>query len=74
MEYVWGKPELRKEMKVRTIKPHVYKFFEVQIINKEIHETLYYLGQEENLEYTFDVLNQYQFNEDEYSVDTDDEE
>ena len=59
---------------MRVIKPHAYRFFEVKVINEEIHEALYYLGEEESLEYTFDVLNQYQFNEDEHSVYTNEEE
>ena len=59
---------------MKIIKPHAYRFFEVQIINEEIHKTLYYTGYENTLDYTFDVLNQYQFNEDEHSVYTDDEE
>lgn len=59
---------------MRVIRPHAYQFFEVQIINSEIHKALYYLGKEKEFEYTFDVLNQYQFNEDEHSIDTDDEE
>lgn len=59
---------------MQVIRPHAYQFFEVQVINEEIHEALYYLGEEESLEYTFDVLNQYQFNEDEHSVYTNEEE
>lgn len=58
---------------MRVIRPRAYKFFEVQLINEEIHKTLYYLGQEEKLEYEFDVLNQYQFNEDEDSIDTEED-
>ena len=34
---------------------------------------MYYFGQEDELEYEFDVLNQYQFNEDEDTVDTEED-
>ena len=64
---------MKKELKrilMRVIKPRAYRYFEVQLINEEIHENMYYFGQEDELEYEFDVLNQYQFNEDEDSVDT----
>ena len=65
--------ELKKELKrilMRIIKPRAYRYFEVQLINEGIHENMYYFGQEDKEEYKFDVLNQYQFNEDEDSIDT----
>lgn len=68
--------ELEKELKrtlMRVIKPRAYRYFEVQLINEEIHENMYYFGQEDEEEYTFDVLNQYQFNEDEDAVDTEED-
>lgn len=34
---------------------------------------MYYFGQEDEEEYEFDVLNQYQFNEDEDAVDTEED-
>lgn len=68
--------ELEKELKrtlMRVIKPRAYRYFEVQLINEEIHENMYYFGQEDEEEYEFDVLNQYQFNEDEDTVDTEED-
>lgn len=68
--------KLEKELKrtlMRVIKPRAYRYFEVQLINEEIHENMYYFGQEDEEEYTFDVLNQYQFNEDEDAVDTEED-
>ena len=68
--------ELEKELKrtlMRVIKPRAYRYFEVQLINEEIHENMYYFGQEDEKEYEFDVLNQYQFNEDEDSIDTEED-
>lgn len=68
--------ELEKELKrtlMRVIKPRAYRYFEVQLINEEIHENMYYFGQEDEKEYEFDVLNQYQFNEDEDAVDTEED-
>ena len=67
---------MKKELKrilMRVIKPRAYRYFEVQLINEEIHENMYYFGQEDELEYEFDVLNQYQFNEDEDSIDTEED-
>lgn len=58
---------------MRVIKPRAYRYFEVQLINKEIHENMYYFGQEDEEEYEFDVLNQYQFNEDENTVNTEED-
>ena len=69
-------PNLKKELKrilMRVIKPRAYRYFEVQLINEEIHENMYYFGQEDELEYEFDVLNQYQFNEDEDTIDTEED-
>lgn len=34
---------------------------------------MYYFGEEDKLEYEFDVLNQYQFNEDDNSIDTEED-
>ena len=67
---------MKKELKrilMRVIKPRAYRYFEVQLINEEIHENMYYFGQEDELEYEFDVLNQYQFNEDEDTIDTEED-
>lgn len=55
---------------MEVIKPRAYRYFEVQLINEEIHEDMYYFGEEDKPEYEFDVLNQYQFNEDGNAVDT----
>lgn len=58
---------------MRVIKPRAYRYFEVQLINEEIHENMYYFGQEDEEEYEFDVLNQYQFNEDEDTINTEED-